>query len=277
MKTDDVAALESGVLRLPEVDAAPAPVPAPMEVVRRWAVELGLRPGNSLGPRATALVKVVAAWAAERGWTAPDFREVGRGLRLAGFVRRRKPGRTGGYRLALLHPADAALLWRLVRAAWAPAWAPGDPRGPTHQRQSQRRSALGKLRRAAPRLKPTREQPPFHAELKQRTRPVVDSLGRVWPSVAVAATAMGGSRQALANAVALYRKLTYIEAEGPVSADALRSALNKGAAWRGVWWRYLTHAEVAAVPPGTLSGGKLPGFGWGLTCPRCGACPPAGP
>ena len=262
---DSVDALERGLLPTPMVAPLAEDVPLPSEVARRWAVALGLRTGGVDGPHPTALEPVLARWARERGWTAPHRRELGTGLAWAGLRRRRRAHGEGGLRL-LLHRDDAALLWRLVREAWAPGYAPGDSRG-KHRRK---RRARKYPRRTAQRPPPT----PFHEELARLGRgaaPVVDTLGRVWPSPCVAARHLGGNLKALDNS---RRALHHALATPPVDSSALRSALRKGAPWKGVLWRHLTPAEVAAVPPGHLAGEPLPGYAWGLTCHRCGGCAP---
>ena len=245
---DILRALEAG--ELPEEPLSP-----PLEVRRssdvalHWARELGLRPGTTRGPSATALVPVVDAWATTRGLTGPGHRDVGRGMAAAGVSK--------------LHREDAARLRRLVRAAWAPGFSPDDKR-------------QHKPKRGA-RVKRTRPPPsprPFHEEVKQlgpRAHPLCDSAGRVWPAPSAAARALGGSRKAVNHAVGYFRALL------PVDSRPLAQAAARRATWRGVWWRYLAPAEVAAVPPGTLTGQRLPGLGWGLTCGKCGACASGSP
>lgn len=179
---------------------------------------------------------------------------------MAGLYRRTRHGTTPR---VLLHHADAARLTKLAREAWAPALPPGDTR------RQKRKAVGGAPRRLTP---PPQAAADFHEErlqLKKRARPLVDSQGRVWPAPSVAAKALGGSRKALNHAVGHFRHLV----RDTVDASPLRSALAKLATWRGVWWRYLTPSEVAAIPPGTRTGDRLPGFGWGLTCQHCGACP----
>lgn len=260
---DELAALERGDIVPPE--AAPVGrVVCSAVVARDWAQTLGLRQGNTRGPASTALVPVVDAWAVARGMTGPGYRDVGRGLMWAGLVRRMKGEH--GQQYLVLHRDDAAKLWRLVRAAWAPGCAPGDPRG----RQNLTRRAPRRRRLHPPPDGHTR----FHEELARdrRQRPLVDSVGRVWPSASVAARALRGNRKAVDNA----RRALAIALEGrhPVQAGALASAIKKGAAWRGRLWRHLTPEEVRAVPVEHLSGHPLPWLVWSLVCPKCGAHPP---
>lgn len=251
-------ALERG--EHPAPPTAPEDTPAGALVAARWALALGLRPGSTPAPATAALVPLVDAWARERGWSGPGHRQLGAGLASLGF-RRVLVGADNTRRRALaLHREDAATLRRLVREAWAPQLPPGERR--THRRRDGR---------APRRLRPTPAPlPGFHEYLATRRNaaPVVDSLGRVWPAPAVAALALGGSRKAVANAVCNLRAL----ARTVQGTRPLNAALARGAAWRGVWWRHLTPSEVSAVPPGTPSGAHLPGLGWGLACPKCGAC-----
>lgn len=270
---DDVHALESGALA--PVAAAPAgdaALPRGAAVAQAWALALRLRPGHSEGPRATALAPVVAAWAAERGLSPPGSREIGTGLAWAGLRRRLVSGYGKGRdRHVALHPEDAAKLWRLVRAAWAPAYAPGDGKARSAYERTRRRTRRARLG-PAPRVKPL-PLPLFHEELRKlgrKARPLVDSLGRVWPSGCVAARALGGSYKAVDNA----RRLLADALTGTpkASSRAIAEAMRRGGSWRGAWWRHLTPAEVAAVPLEHRSGEPLPGLGWGLVCPKCGSC-----
>lgn len=263
---DLVRELEAGTLAAPPAAAAVDAVRT-AEVVRAWAAELKLRPGNTQGPQVRALVPVVGRWAEQRGWTGAGSRELGKGLAWAG-LRRRMVGERGAHHV-LVHLEDARLLWRMAREAWAPALPPGDPRARTAYARERRK-------RKAHTPRPRLERRPFHEELRSMRgtpRPVVDSLGRVWPSPVVAARWMGGSQKALGNSVAWLRAAL---SGGPgTDSSALHAAISRGAAWRGLWWRHLTPSEVAAVPAGHLSGLPLPGLGWGLVCGKCG-CTPAG-
>lgn len=269
---DDIHALESGVLPPVPLVAGDDMLPRGASVALEWVRAMALRPGHSEGPSARALVPVVAVWASERGWSPPGHREIGRGLTWAG-LRRRLVGRLGsGAKHLALHPEDAARLWTLVRSAWAPAYAPGDPRA-----MGERKAREGRERRArlgpAPRVKPP-PLPLFHEELRKlgrKARPLVDSLGRVWPSGCVAARALGGSYKAVDNARRLLADALTGTPRESTSARILE-AMRRGGSWRGVWWRHLTPAEVGAVPLEHRSGEPLPGLGWGLVCPHCSAC-----
>lgn len=264
-------ALENGELQPPAVEAA-----APLRVVERsartaekWARALGLRPGSTRAPTPKHLEPVVEAWARQHGLPEPSHREVGLGLSAAGLVGRCL-GASG--RHVLLHRHDARRLWDLAREAWAPAVLRGDP--------LQERKRLAKHWRDKQKLRHHPPQPPaaFHEELARASsasRPLVDSFGRVWPSPPVAARVLGGSRKALDNSLRAHRNLLTLPT-GAVPSDPLLSAIAQQARWQGCFWRYLTPAEVRAIPQGTATGQRLPGLGWGLVC-VCGAQATLGP
>jgi hypothetical protein len=257
---DLLADLESGTLASPTASVGAEVEPLCAEVARQWAVALQLRPGSARGPPPSALVPVVATWAAGKGLHGPDATRLAVGLTWAG-LRRRLADAKQLQRVAL-HPADSAKLWRLVRAAWAPARAPGDQRG--LKRTNKRRRGL--KRTLTPRPAPPQ---PFHEavrNLHHSARPLLDSLGRVWPSPSVAARALRGNPKALGNSLAWLRAAL----EGPpVDSRPLLEALKRKGHWRGVWWRYLTPEEVAAVPEGHMVGAPLRPYRWGLAC-ECG-------
>jgi hypothetical protein len=256
-RVDLLTDLESGALAAP-APTAPEEVPSTAEVARRWAVALGLRPGNTQGPTPSALLPVVEAWARGHGWTGPDVLQLGAGLNAAG-LRRRRQVKSGALRL-LLHPADCAKLWRLVRAAWAPARAPGDRRGVKRPKSPRLKRTL------TPRPAPPQPFREAVRGLHHSARPLLDSLGRVWPCPSVAARALRGNPKALGNSLAWLRAAL----EGPpVDSRPLLEALKRKGHWRGVWWRYLTPEEVAAVPEGHMVGAPLRPYRWGLVC-ECG-------
>lgn len=196
----------------------------------------GLRQGNSRGPTVGALVPVVAQWAAQHGWTGPEHRWLGAGLRAAGLSRRCVSGVERTTRL-LLHPESAALLKRLCREAWAPARPPGDP-----------------LQKWKPRPRPRKLEPGlFHLELERAERragrptALVDSTGRVWPSARHAAAALGCVQSTIAAAA---------PASGGWGAKPAK----------GLLWRRMLPEEVAAVPATALVGERLAHAGWALAC-----------
>lgn len=231
---DALVALENGALAHAPPVVEP-PVPTAPEVARLWAVSLGLRPGNSMGPAVSALVPVVAKWAAERGWAGVEHRHLGSGLKAAGLVRRAySGGSVENLSRVLLHFEDAARLRLLCREAWAPARPPGDP-----------------LQKWKPRPRPKKLPPaPFHAELRAATRragkcaAVCDSTGRVWPSPAHAAQALG------------------------CTASTIAASAPSGGGWgakpaKGLLWRRMLPEEVAAVPAEAVVGQRV-GGGWVL-------------
>lgn len=262
---DAISALENGLLALPAPAEDSPPVVRGAVLARDWAISLGLRCGNTCGPSSAALVPLVDAWARERGSVGPGHRDVGRGLEWAGL---RKRMQSAGRKHIVLHRDDAAKLWALVRAAWAPGFAPGDP---LSRPKKPKRPVPGGRQRG---VHPPPAAPLFHEVLARdrRTKPVVDTLCRVWPGVAEAARALGGFPKSISNPMAHLGRM--LSGQAPAEGAAgLGAALSRGVAWRGVWWRHLTPAEVAAVPAGHVSGAVLPGFGWGLVCPHCGGRP----
>jgi hypothetical protein len=212
-----------------------------IEVARRWAVAMALRPGQTWAVRPGALVPVVAAWAAERGWAPVDVGAVGRGLSAAGLETRERPSDP---RRLLLHRDDAARLRKLVWEAWAPHVPPGErPRNKPGRLPLQ--CALARLNYLRP------PAPGFHAQLKlegSQARPVVDNLGRCYPSIRYAATALAPKRQ---------------KAKAPAQ---LVSALRRGGVWKGRLWRYLLPQELAQVPQRAPCGVRLEGLGWLELC-----------
>lgn len=255
-------ALERGELQPPASDAPPAEVVPSVEVARLWAVDLGLKPGNTMGPTPAGLVPVVDAWARARGMTGPGARCVGKGLAAAGLRRRSRTDHGSCY--VALAREDAARLWALARAAWAPALPPRDRRAPRKRRPREYKPE--------PPTTPRQQLGTWAEELRRLPRhlrrPVCDSTGRVWPSPAVVARALGGNRKALDNAMRGFREALHgPEVETP---KALLQAMRKGGVWRGRWWRYLTPEEVQAIPPTHPAGTPLPGYGWGLSCACCG-------
>lgn len=248
--TDDygaaLARLEDGApdLANPPVLAEVQP-PTHAATVERWARAVGLRPGLTPAPCSRALLPVIAAWCEARGWEGPaEPRAVGVGLGLAGIQGRKSTGGTrAGARQPLVRREDAARLYRLARAAWDGQHMPGEP----HVRRPPRRRSPTGLKRGQHHPRPP--PPLFHSEQPRRTRAVVDSLGRVYPSAALAARMVGGS----------------------AGANLGRVLVGKGwNGWRGLHWRYLTPAERAAVPPEARAGDAVPGLAWGLVCPHCG-------
>lgn len=200
-----------------------------LDAVRQWVTARGWRPGRAASPPPTALAELYAQHAASLGWArdwlAPG--EVARCLRVLGWRDFLRGGRRG-FRV----DADTA---RALEAA-----APG---------ASAIRRGKRPRRRPAP---PKRVAPLFHAVLadvrRTRARPLVDTLGRVWPSARVAASLLPR-----------------------VHHQDVQRAASRGGPAAGALWRYLTPAEVARVPPMHLSGHVLPALAWGGTVAAHGA------
>jgi hypothetical protein len=244
-------------LALDELEREGPPSPAeprllprtPTEVAMLWARALGLRPGSTWAPPLRALLPLVDAWAAQHGTTGPSSSDLGRGLVGAGLRRRPSPSE----RLqTMLHRDDVARLRMMLSALGVrppPARKPPPP-----------------MPRKPPR---THVLPDFHTALHKvkRKAPLVDSMGRVWPSAEVAARVLGGHGRSPRNAL---RNLRYYQPPTPDTSRLTLAARTGDVAWRGVLWRHLTPAEVEAIPQGTLSGTIVRAYGWGLACPRCG-------
>jgi hypothetical protein len=217
------------------------------DVALLWARALGLRPGNTQGPSPADLQPLVDVWAAERGMTGPGLSNLGLGLTLAGLRRRR------GRRIhTLLHRDDVARLRASMHAL-----------GVRPPLRKAGRKPLPRVPRVQPHI------PDFHTALHKvkRKAPLVDSMGRVWPSAEVAARVLGGHGRSPRNAL---RNLRYYQPPTPDTSRLTLAARTGDVAWRGVLWRHLTPAEVEAIPQGTLSGTIVRAYGWGLACPRCG-------
>lgn len=189
-----------------------------------WARAVGVRPGPTAAPVCSALVEVANAWLAAHGYGVAVSREhVGHAFRVLGC--RRGCGDVGvlGYRV----PRALADSW------WATMG--GRPR----------------RKKRAPKPKPQQRavKPLFHTGLNPASRPLLDSLGRVYPSLGAAAAVAGegdGNWKGLHNALKPIR-----------NGDALWGR------WRGVLWRYLSMEEAAIVPWGTRTGAVPEGWGFG--------------
>jgi len=221
----------------------PEPVPA-AEVARRWAVAEGLRSGDSVSLRVSALLPVVGAWAAAHGFDAPDASSVGLGLSAADVHTRE----TRAGRRLYLRRVDAARLKRLVYAAWAPRLPPGE-KGTTRAQRAPLRTRLERLAH----LLPTREEVAagtFHGELRKagtKARPVCDHRGHCWPSLTHAEAALTPK---------------YLRKKRAQPGIALYHALRAGRPWQGRVWRYMLPHEVAAVPQGARCGVRLEALSW---------------
>lgn len=201
-----------------------------IEAALLWARAIGVRTGPTAAPRCAALVPLVCRWLAAQGYGVEVAREhVGHAFRVFGC----RPGRGDvgvlGYRV----PRELAEAW------WAEVG--GRPKRP---------------RKKGPRKPRQRKVPPLFHPVGYTARPVVDTLGRVYPTVGVAA-AMVANLHGAGNHKALHNAL-----------KASRDGRAEWGSWRGLLWRYLTEAEVAAVPFGTRCGEVPPGWGFGLLAAR---------
>lgn len=171
-----------------------------------------------------ALLPLVERWLSARGYGVGVTRQhVGYAFRVLGC--RRGQGDAG--RLGFRVPAALAEEW------WAAVG--GKP----------------KRKKAPPRPKPKQRAvaPLFHPALNEASRPLLDSLGRVYPSLGAAAAVAGRGEGALKG---LHNALR------PV-----RNGEEPWGRWRGLLWRYLTPEEVALVPFGTRTGAVPEGWGFG--------------
>lgn len=219
-----------------------------VETARLWAMEQRLRPGSTKSFRPSAVEPLVARWAESRGWSPPPLIAVGHGLAAAGIhVYQGK-----GERRLLLHRDDAARLRKLVWEAWAPRVPPGE--------RPRTRPGRQPLQAALARLAYLENKPPtprFHEQLAadaaregwlSRATPVVDSRGRVYPSVAYAARHMVGKRD---------------KDNAPAQ---LTAALRRDGHWKGMVWRRLLPDELALVPRDAPCGVKVEALSWQYAC-----------
>lgn len=187
------------------------------EAARRWLLACVL-PGGYRSPPAGWLAELVEVWCLERGWgVSVSASDVGLEARDAGHPTTHTAG-ARGYRV---HRDSARRLWALVRERH-----PEAPRRPPQPR----RTAATPARRVT---RPPAERP-LLSEAPAQARPLLDSLGRVWPSASVAARL-------------LRARLATVQ----------RAATARGSAL-GVHWRQLTPDEVALLPPGTRAGDTVP-------------------
>lgn len=241
-----LARLESGATHYDGATAEREPETR-LEAVRRWLEALGARPGATLGPKGRYLAASYARHATAAGWGCDWVPPLAlmRCLRLLGY----RTGDTHGVRGPLLN-RDAA------RRLWAEVPREERPKRPRKHRSAPQRAALPRA-------------PLFWACLadgrRARTakpalaaKPLVDTLGRVWPSARVAASLLPHAHH------------RHIQ-------ECASGKVTRGVG--GVLWRYLTPDEVRLVPPMHRASQVLPEFAWGLAravalqvaCPCCGA------
>jgi hypothetical protein len=235
------------VTAVPLLDLADDAPMSAIEVARRWALVLGLRPGVTRCFFPSALVPLAEQWATERGWTPPNASAVGLGLAAAG-IRIWQAGGTG--RRLLLHRDDAARLRRLVWEAWAPRVPPGE-RPKQRPRRVPLQCALARL--AYLERKRTEPAPTFHAQLARegglsRATPVVDSRGRVYPTLTYAARALVGKR---------------LKDKAPAQ---LTAAMRRDGHWHGLVWRRLLPGELEMIPHDAACGARIEALSWQYSC-----------
>lgn len=224
---DEVAAalarLEAG-LPGPEATAPDAWEPrTPREAVRAWVTALALKPGAHQSPGMTLLGGCFTRHARGAGWALDSMtaNALGRCLRALGFT----AASCGGVRGVLVTRDNARVLWAET------------PRKKQPGRKLPRRL-----------VGPPRVRPPFYP-LGPKARPLVDTLGRVWPNARVAAAALPRVNHQDIQACAKGRRVGV----------------------GGCLWRYLTPEEVALVPPMHVSGHVIAALAWGRTVTAHGA------
>lgn len=239
----ELAALESGAAPVPAPPLAWEP-PSAFLAVKAWVAARGMRPGAHPSPPPSSLGEDFSRYARGEGWALDSLAkgQLGRHLRTLGF----RPFCRGSRRGVRVDRDSAAVLWAASGLASTPKARPKRfvPRRPTYQRPA---------------------APLFHEVLKDgrrsRARPLVDTLGRVWPTARIAAS--------------LLPRVSH----GDIQAAAKGKRKGTG----GCLWRYLTPDEVARIPPMHRAGHVLPAMAWagthggtrdavrGEACPACGA------
>lgn len=233
MTLDDMdavlARLESGPVVVPARLAWEPPTE--MEAVRAWVEARGLKRGRHASPSATRLAEDLHRYAVGAGWHRDYVPAVRLGvvLRALGFRAYHRMGRKGFL-------VDEVSAKRLV-LAYPP------------KRKVQHRPPRKHLVRH-------RQPKSFWAPFKGRGLPVVNTLGRVYPSARRAADVLRTSRA------------------------SLQRAAKYGEGCNGLLWRYLTPEEVRCIPPTAREGDVIPWLAWNrvvsVQCPRCGVESSAG-
>jgi hypothetical protein len=235
--------VDSATAVLESADDAPM---TSVELCRRWALSMALRPGVTRCFMPGALLPLAERWAAERGWAPPGLPALGRGLAAAGL----EIHHAHGERRLLLHRDDAARLRKLVWEAWAPRVPPGE-RPKQRPRRVPLQCALARL--AYLEKKRTEPAPTFHAQLARegglsRATPVVDSRGRVYPTLTYAARALVGKR---------------LKDKAPAQ---LTAAMRRDGHWHGLVWRRLLPGELEMIPHDAACGARIEALSWQYSC-----------
>lgn len=236
---EDVAAalgrLEAGV----PTGAGPWQPCSAQEAVKAWVAARGLRPGEHQAPPMSRMNKAFEEHAAAEGWSLESLPSgtLGRCLKQLGFRTKCRGGVWG-----VLVTRDNA------RALWG---------GLTRTKLPSRRTRARVPAPARPGA-PLFWESLANGKRRARAMPLVDTLGRVWPSSRVASS--------------LLRRVSY--------SDIQACATGRRGGTGGCLWRYLTPDELASVPAMHISGHVLPSLAWGGTvaarteatgcCPTCG-------
>jgi hypothetical protein len=189
-----------------------------------WARASGATAGPAQSPPPGWLLPLAHAWMAAHGWhVRPTWHDVGKALSVLGCPR---VSSTAGRKAYRVPKALAESWWEQVG---------GRP----------------KRKRRAAKKKPHQRavKPLFHTGLNPASRPILDSLGRVYPSLGAAAAVAGegeGNWKGLHNALRAVR-----------NGEALWGK------WRSLLWRYLSQEETAMVPWGTRTGAVPVEWGFG--------------
>jgi hypothetical protein len=204
--------------------------------VLAWVEARGMRRGAYAVSNA-ALAAAYTAHAKESGWALEEVQPaaMGRALKSLGYQQVAQGG-VAGWRV----DRDTSRALRLLA-----------PPMHGHKRRAKRKARAP--RRTAPLFWEVLRGPRY-----TRAKPLVDSMGRVWPSARVAA--------------GLLLRVHYQDIQRSVA---------KGMGVGGVLWRHLTPDELQLVPPAHMVGAVLPALSWGRTvvvhapqpCSKCGAQP----
>lgn len=209
--------------------------PSERAAVLAWVEARGWRRGTSPAPPAAVLALAYRQHAAAVGWARDSIHptRLGTHLTALGWPRYH----TGGRRGFKVDRETADALWALA--------PPGLPRIPPKRQRRARRTGRATRRVAFWPLGP-------------KAKPLVDTLGRVWPHARAVRWAGIGCHVAVQ-----------------------RAALHGGGA-AGCLWRFLAPHEVATVPHTARAGDVLPSLAWARTatgssgadtdahCPACG-------
>jgi hypothetical protein len=204
-----------------------------VSAVHAWMRHVGMRKGAYKSPTVTLMSRLLGELADAEGWPFNRVAPLRLGYLLGalGFVRHSGASQRG-YRVDR----------ECARRLWA-ALPDVAPEGRRLRRAPTKRPKAGRV-----------DAPLFwrvyRGRRKSSARPLVDSLGRVWPSAHEAARLIPRAHH-----------------------QQISLAARRGAAAVGLLWRYLTPDEVRLVPADARCGQRYPWLAWGartLCCPACG-------